>query len=350
MNLAIVDISTKNHASLIENWIKVAQVNGWNVEIYVSTDVLGNIDSNLFESIKVIEYKGDGGLRFLNTIYRKYKNGKLDKVVITSLQSNYFSFLFSKIKKIDFLLTIHNVNAWNGMCKKNSLRFLLKYAIRKLYLAHANSLIVSSVNLSNVLTKKYFVNKKVEVMPFKLANEAINENKKEYVVYPGIISKDRKQYKVFLKLCQECTEINFVLLGRAVEDKDKVIVNEFKKLNNVITFDKYVTREDFDYYINRAAVIFGDLNVAYENDEFIEVYGETKDTGLSYFTVESRIPLLVNQGFENINNLQKMTFYYKSYKEAKNTLLELIENPEVYNLSMLSDYRLCNVSKRLSTI
>ena len=350
MNIAIVDISTKNHASLIENWIKVSQVNGWYVEIYVSTDVLQGIDPNLIEEIKVIEFKGGSALRFLNCIYRKYKMGAVDKVVITSLQSNYFSFLFSEIKKSHFLLTIHNVNAWNGVCKKNSLKYLLKYAIRKVLLTYSNTLLVSSANLAHSLKNKYGVDKNVEIMPFKLAKENINKCVKEYVVYPGMVSKDRKQYETFFKLCQECNDINFVLLGRVGGESDKAIVNKFKQLTNVVTFDEYVSREDFDYYIDRAAVVFGDLNVEYENAEFLEVYGETKDTGLSYFTVESRVPLLVNHSFENIPNLQEMTFYFKSYCEAKDTLLQLMEKREIYTLPMLSDYRLCNIARRFYEI
>jgi len=350
LNIAIIDISTKNHASLIENWIQVSQVNHWNIELYVSSDVLQNIDLNLLENITVIEFKTSGALGFLNNIYRKYKEGKIDKVVITSLQSNYFSFLFSKIKKSDFLLTIHNVNAWNGKCKKNSLKFFFKYTIRKVYLVYAESLLVSSENLVSILKNKYKIDKKIHVMPFKLAKETINTCAKEYVVYPGMVSMDRKRYEIFLKLCQECKEVNFVLLGKPGECKDKAIVSKLKQLANVITFDEYVSRKDFDYYIDRAAVVFGDLNVVYENHEFLEVYGETKDTGLSYFTVESRIPLLVNYEFKNIQNLQKMTFSFNSYSDAKNKLFQLIEKQEVYTLSMLPDYQLCNVARRLYEI
>jgi hypothetical protein len=51
LKIAIVDISTKNHTSLIENWLKVAKVNSWDVEIFVSTAVLQNIDSSLIGNI-----------------------------------------------------------------------------------------------------------------------------------------------------------------------------------------------------------------------------------------------------------------------------------------------------------
>lgn len=171
MKIAIVDISTKNHTSLIENWLKVAKVNSWDVEIFVSTAVLQNIDSSLIGNIQVSELKGRGALHFLNSVYRKYKMGIVDKVVITSLQSNFFSFYFSKITKCYVILTLHNINAWIGKCRKNTLKYKVKYFFRRLLFNKTQAFVVSAESLRSYHSNNISASKEIFVMPFKLCKK-----------------------------------------------------------------------------------------------------------------------------------------------------------------------------------
>lgn len=348
LNLAIVDISSKNHSSLVENWIRVAQYNEWKVSLYVSHDVLNNIDPALVAEVKIYRFDGGNAKKFLDSIYEHYLNNNIEKIVITSLQSNYVAFLFSKLKRCNFLITIHNVNAWIGRCKKFPLKYFIKYIVRRLYLFSSSAVLVSSDNLVRALKDVGHVSKPISVMPFKMTNPHKNDIHKSLVVYPGMISSNRKKYDVFYELCKRNPLIVFVLLGKPSSFEDRVIVDRFSSLNNVVTFNDYVPKVDFNYYIDNAAIVFGDLNVTYRSDEYDETYGETKDSGLSYFSVENNIPLLVNSDFKNIENLAHATSYYDTCEEAQMHLDSLMAKKLHVPSSSLAEYSLAVIATRFS--
>lgn len=350
MNLAIVDISSKNHSSLVENWIRLAIFNNWKVSLFVSEDVLGNLDRELVSRSSLFTYKGQGARLFLDSVYDASKSGNIDRVVITSLQSQYISFLFSKLRKCKYLITIHNVNAWCGICRKDTIKYLIKYAVRKLYLRSADALLVSSSNLAKQLVDILNVDKKIYIMPFRLLCDAPDKAPKEYVVYPGMVSSDRKSYDTFYKLCINNPDVRFVLLGKASSHKDEALVSKFSELDNVTTFRSYVPMSTFEYYLNRSLVIFGDLNVNYESFEYKEIYGRTKDTGLSYFSVENSVPLLVNREFVNISNLEDMTCYFDEFSDAESKLRAIISSSIQFSFASAIEYSLPYLATKLRKI
>ncbi len=350
MNLAIVDISTKNHVSLINNWLRVASYNGWIAEIYVSSDVLSNIDKTLIKSVNINEFKGRVAFNFLKKIKDDYKRGKIDKVIITSLQSDYFSFWFSRVLKTNSLLTVHNLNAWNGICSNVSIKYVFKSWVRQLLFRQASAFVVSSPNLLVKMRRDFGVTKDIEIMPFKMIKDHFSSWERKFVVYPGIVSLDRKNYETFLALCLEFKNVDFVLLGRASDLKSDQALSKFRALDNVVTFDSYISQTEFNYYIERAAIIFGDLKVDYESDEYMEVYGESKDTGLSYFIVESRVPLMINKEFNNISNLDPMTYYYDSIEGASELFCQLLCEKIEYTIENFPDYQLEILAEKLKNI
>lgn len=350
MNIAIIDISTKNHVSLIENWIEVARYNRWQVYLFVSSDVLSALDKKSLVDVHMKEFKGGNAISFLNEVYALQRAGKVNKVVITSLQSNFFSFYFSKITKCYVILSLHNINAWLGKCRKDTLKYKAKYFIRRLLFNKTQAFVVSAESLRSYLTSNISASKEIFVMPFKLSKENITEHKRDYIVYPGIVAKERKSYAIFYQLCLKNPNLKFVLLGAGLTDADQQLIIKFSKLDNVITFDSYVIKEEFDFYISRAKVIFGYINVDYEFQEYKEVYGVTKDTGLSYFSVENNIPLLVNKEFSNIPNLEKMTIKYSNIEDAQ-IALDSIVNSDVFTYFELNhEYSVDYVAKMLSKI
>ncbi|WP_454442556.1 hypothetical protein [Vibrio bathopelagicus] len=329
-HLVVLELSTINHYSLLENWIEIAKINSWDITIVTLKEIRANLNSELVNDIECVLVEKRDVMRQLVKVKSLFKKDFNNLVLFTSIQSNFFSFFIFSLLRIRFGITIHNVNAWLGKANSTSLKFRIKTYFRKVIYKKASFLVVNSLNMKNYYDKESNNEKPICVMPFKLfkpSNLPIEcTNVKLKIVYPGMVSSSRKRYDNFIRLARNMPDAEFVLMGRVEStDEDNKIIEEASKLSNITCINGYVPRDIFDKEIKEADYIFGDIRVDFLDFEYIEKYGVTKDSGLSYFSIEFGKPILVNSDFSNLSGLELFTQYFDSsaisnYKIDKNTL------------------------------
>jgi hypothetical protein len=305
---------------MIYNWVKICQKNGWDFKVFTTLAIYEQVVKDIEitkEQIYIIEK-----VNLTEIIKATLQLNHFEKVVVTSLQNYYFYYLPIILIRSKLILTIHNVNTWFIGRNLSSIKSIIKHIIRKLWLRRSNAYIVNSQNMSVYISDNNLTTEPVGVVPFSLRSLVAVERALyiKTIVYPGLVSKKRKSYDYFIQLCKDFPNITFILLGKLVieEGGDEIeseIINN--KLNNVIYYHHFVENDEFRKQIKNASLIFSFVNTNYINQGVPEVYGRTKDSGISYLMAEYGIPLIVNKGFKNFDCLDKGTLYYTDYNELK---------------------------------
>ncbi len=198
MKVALIEIDTLNHHSLIFNWVQLSQINGWDLTVFTTKDIYDNV----FLSIKDIPHQiilkpaDESYFKFLKRIKKTLSTQSFNLVILLTLQSHILELLFFNPKNINIGITIHNAKTWfNGnVIRKPS--HVIKNFFRKLWLRRASFYIVNSANMKNFIASNYVIKKEVLVMPFLLKRNTNKKiERKNKVIYPGMISSVRKRWQ-----------------------------------------------------------------------------------------------------------------------------------------------------------
>jgi hypothetical protein len=339
MKIAIIELDTKNHNSLIYNWIKVSEVNKWDCTLFTTKDIYNNVIPDIQWIRHKVNLKKDEESVFfyLKRIQSFIKKEKFDILIILTLQTHFLEFLLVNFSTVKTGVTLHNSRTWFYKNNVQKVSHLLKKLCRKLWINRASFFIVNSENMSDYIIKNFAPTKDIHVMPFSLRKNDINciMPVKQKVVYPGMISKVRKRYTNFLLLAEENPQIDFVLLGAPNAREGGVdVINDIdeRKLTNVKYFLDFVDANTFGEHMRTCSLIFSELNLEYSNSDFLEIYGLTKDSGVSYLMYEFSKPGLFNNEFKNLNYLENATIYFKDVTE-----LRILFKRHICDLAALND-------------
>lgn len=335
--VAVVELSSLNHSVMIYNWFHMCRENGWQFKLFTTKEIFNVVceDIDLRES-EVFIFERMSYFEF----YRASKSLSLfDVAILTSLQSYFFHYLVLLLSKVKFVVTIHNLNAWFSIGSQVTFRGRVKAVIRSAWKKRSSAYVVNSQNMFDYASFNQFTTKNIEVIPFSLRQKSLewlknsDESSGFTIVYPGMVSLKRKNYDLFLRLAKDNPSISFVLLGKLVDNEGgQEVVKKIDSsgLLNVVTYDRYVSQEEFDTVMRRADLIFSSVNVDYCYDGVSEKYGETKDSGISYLMLEYALPLIVNSGFRNFKSLDVATLYYDDYDILFERIKALIKSRELY--------------------
>jgi hypothetical protein len=324
MHLGIIELYEKNHHSLIYNWIRVAEINNWDITIYIREDLYIQLEKELScMNFRLVICKG-GRLKNIRRIKKDYKNSSVDQLLFLSLTGNIFPFLFSSFFNIDYGITIHNANVWFVKNVIRKPRHLIKRFVRHRLKKNANFFVVNSGNMKNYIGKNVTESRSIFVMPFSLkkSNHKAHKNvnsKNLTVAYPGSINIKRKSYDKFLHLAQDNPKDRFILLGSpdVSDDKNESVIKKAKAMTNVVAFEKYLSINCFNEYLRNTDILFSEINLNYKISDMSEIYGITKDSGISYLMAEFMIPALLNDTFNNIPEVSRGTIAFKGYDHLK---------------------------------
>lgn len=339
MHLGIVELCEKNHHSMIYNWIKIANINGWKITLFTTKEIFENVENEIKGLNYQLILKNKNMYLFFKIIKEKYKYEKIDGIIFLSITCGFLPLLFTSFKKINFGITIHNANAW---FKNNTIRkisHLLKRFIRKRLKNQASFFLVNSNNMKNYIEDNFRINKPLYVLPFSLkkAEYEKKSNLSFTVVYPGSVNMARKRYDNFIKLAQDNKNDNFILLGSYVSGKEnEEIFNKMQSIPNIQVFESYVPLEVFDNVISQADILFTDVVVDFNLSDLSEAYGVTKDSGISYLMIQFNKLSLLNKEFKNLIELDQSSIYFSNYEELvkkyNNLKIQEISIKEIENL------------------
>jgi len=175
-------------------------------------------------------------------------------------------------------------------------------------------------------------------MPFNiyLGKSEPHSNKRHAVLtltLPGIISTKRKRYDaVFAALEKYKDRLRIILLGSpSGSEGGEAIVAQAEALALrgffVESYRSFVSPQEFDTVMARSDFIFGDLKTAFRRCGFVETYGTTKDSGISYSMVQYSLPGIVCREFLNLSELESSTLYFEGVDGFIDVVQFLLDNP-----------------------
>ena len=99
-----------------------------------------------------------------------------------------------------------------------------------------------------------------------------------------------------------------------------------RKISNIKLHNKYIDIKNFNKVIERSHLLFSDIKVNYTSSDISEVYGLSKDSGISYLMNEFGLPCLLNSDFSNFNELRNGSLYFENYDKMCKLYKKLKKN------------------------
>lgn len=332
MKVGVIELSCKNHSVMIYNWVRICNVNEWKCIIYTTEEIYKEVECDLigfdYETCLIENISTLGMLKIRRSIVSN------NYVVITSLQNYFIHYILLYVKRVRFILTIHNLNIWFLPGRRENLKSRLKGIIRSIWLNIAEAVILNSNNMLTYYERNDLSKKSCLVVPFSMRQMDVSDltvkgiEEPLTVVYPGMVSKVRKDYSLFFHLATNNPNVRFILLGKIVKNEGgEELLNEIKSksIKNIIYYEDYVDQFEFSRVMCSSDIIYSDINIKSINQGTEERYGVTKDSGVSYLMLEYCLPLLVNDEFNNFAYLDEVTYKYSTLLEADN-LIKKFEN------------------------
>lgn len=356
----IVLSEDKNHITYYNGLLEM--FSEFNIEFYTTQAIYGGIikKSNTKFFIKTNK----------NTVrnFLRGEEGRISNSDIVILEQPYTNLLvllefIIKIKKPIFL-TLHNINTWIFPTQIFDLKHWFFSSIRGLFVKNASGIIVVSPNLKRYVEELTSDKKRVFFFPFsnfKLKNSVLKTNTEGpiNIIIPGMVDSKRRNYDLVLDafknhLLNGNNKLKLILLGKLGDDdssirirvKSEDINSEFP--DSVKFYSQFIPTKDFDQILESGDFLLSNLKTFYNHSRTPEIYGLTKETGISYAMIENELPCISPCDFVPINYCYNQLIQYRDIKE-----LELVFSKINSSIIKSSDFRevcYCNKLKLIETI
>ena len=333
--IVIIEPGVKNHSVMLINWLSIAKCNNWYLKIYTTKECFELVASSFegfeqYYDVRLIKFEKD--LLGWFSLFRYSRSSEV--LVVNSVYKSYLIIYFLTLLYRFSFIYVHNANKWSCFSKlpNKSLLSFLAFKVRRLIIRACTGVFVSSSNMKSYLSTKDN-SLDVVVLPFSFRRDRnLPSTKRKFIVYPGVVSPLRKRYDGFLRLAKANPDLDFVLLGR-IDDNSEILKSiRTEKIENITVFSSYIDNDIYEYYMSNSALMFSDIIVDYQG----ESYGQTKDSGISYLSINFNVPLLVNREFINLDELDKYTYYFSSSDEML-LLFESLKNNDFKNSEIDQD-------------
>jgi len=368
MKVGVLEICSKNHYVLVEAWAEIAREQGHQVEI-ATDSATGNL-LRKGASVQLVPSGLWARIQFLRRWMRS-----CDLVILTSLQSRWLLFflLSFSIPRVRLWITIHNARTWalpttvTG-CKEKG-KALIKGWIRKRWMRRCEHMVVNSNNMWQYLqTVNPDLASRCRVVPFRLCERdpvtrTWNGQGAFRIAVPGMLSRNRRNYDVYAKLCEAFgSKIELRFLGAPNPNEGgTALLEDLRKLSArtrspMMLFEEYLPPESFELLLEESHLVLADVEVTYSRYDYREIYGVSKDSGLSYAMISHQLPGMFQSAFKNLQELASSTLYFQNDEDLLAQIATLISRPERYSAlakaaaSNSQAFRVSAVSARLGTL
>jgi len=240
-------------------------------------------------------------------------------------------------------IILHNVNKWTSFSinpftyPKNFIDLFFRYK----FLNQFNYFITNSPILSKMLLKKS--NKQTFIISFnfnysnqKVLNETTSS--KINILIPGIVDQKRRDYVSFLKIFYKYiinnpnSNIQIELLGSLKNNSE--IISLIKKINmeknfSIIYYTKFVDDEKFNNRIIKSDIIFSNLKQNINKQGFNEIYGLTKESGISFIIAKYSKPAIIPEWQKVFTQIEDQLIKYYKYSEICGIFTEIELNKDL---------------------
>lgn len=255
--------------------------------------------------------------------------------------------LFFRVFRTSFscrykFIIIHNVNKWTSFLinpftnPKNFIDLFFRYK----FLNQFNYYITNSQILNKILLKKS--NKQTFIIPFnfnnsnqKIIDKAISS--KINILIPGIVDQKRRDYLSFLKnfytyiINNPNSNIQIELLGTLKNNFEIMyLINKInmEKNNSIIYYIKFIDDEKFHDQIIKSDIIFSNLKKGINKQGFNEVYGLTKESGISFIIAKYSKPAIIPEWQKVFTQIEDQLIKYCKYSEISSIFAQIELNKD----------------------
>lgn len=347
--VGLVEFTTKNHRTSLLAWIEILQLKGVSAHLFLTEEIFEHVKKDLdrFDNIDgTTIFPSAGFISFLAMLKLK----SISLFVFLSVQSHYLHYLLAPLLRVKYCVLVHNVSSWISPKFFFNIKFLTKTFVRLVLLRFCEFIAVNSENMRRFYLERQNFGKQVCVVPFSLErqiNNSVSKEERFIVVYPGVVNFSRKRYEVFYHLARRNTDMDFVLLGRISKADQEFLYSKYGSCKNIQFYSDFVEQHEFERVMKRASLLFSDIVVEYQGDGFCEIYGRSKDSGVSYLMYEYDVPAILNRGFRNIEICENATFYFDDVSNADLVLGDAMRSIRSRSIKAIPEFPLSEIAQRL---
>jgi hypothetical protein len=203
-------------------------------------------------------------------------------------------------EKIGFLI-IHNCNKWLGL-KRTRIHLIevIRIFLRQAILKRAKGLIFVSPCTKDYFEQNSKNNYSCYYVPFGQVGKYPVENMRyESIVFPGSMNSTKNYNEIYCWLqVHRGNKIKVEFLGVPTDKFGEFWQSKFRDLSNpdveVQTYSEYIDISLFNAILTECDVLYVDFPEELETEEgYIEVYGESKETGAPWLAYKFSKPIIV---------------------------------------------------------
>ena len=259
-------------------------------------------------------------------------------------------------------LTIHNLNGWHN--KKIVLRKNLFHSADSFVASFYTKKLANNFDTINVVyepmisyAKSYFPHHRIINIPYSLTmnKKDVNINRtsdETWFVVPGTFDNRRRDYmpvfEAYLNTKLKYDDIKLVILGRYPFNNS--VINAFAESGDVILFDKFVPRDEYDFYLRNADfIICPSVEKSHTVNCVDELYGKTKSPNV-HEAIKWRKPLMIPSHIPVPTNIEKAVLSYAGTEHLEQLMEHAIKHKQNHKkfAGQNNYYTTQKVYKRLS--
>lgn len=242
--------------------------------------------------------------RELNKVWRMIRAFLPEKVILNTAQGNEIRHLSTRawFSKIEFIGIIHTTRKFDGSFTQKWINLQVKK-----YLL-LSEFLLNKIKVPRGVKADYFY-------PIKFPSEVERKlSLKKSICIIGGVEERRKDLKGFLQMASNLKdkEIRFVFLGKS--DTSKSDVRSFMKhleenslMNQVKVYKDFVSQDEFNKQLNEAMLI---LPLVHPNTPSADQYFRNQISGAMSVSFGYKIPMLLHDAYEHIEEMKVASFYY----------------------------------------
>ncbi len=327
---------TINHHSLYLSLIKFLIKSHYNITVLTREENSGFFnDADLTDGISFIFDSGETSAilginkRFIETF---------DVLLIDEFYGKYYNLYkinFNNKKKV---CIIHNTNKWVLNRQRFSFKHSLIYYLKNQYFQQFDAYITMGPNVKSYLEE--FTDKEVFFFPFDEysnggSSKEIESREKIDIVIPGKISSDRRNYSELINVLENYysrnpeSVIRVKLLGKLEESKSneyvKIKIDELNRKygKKLFYWSSFIPVKEFEQEIVHADVIMSNLNVVNRLNDRVEIYGLTKESGISFVIYKYAKVAIVPDLQKVLSGFSDQLIHYTSYEQLINIFTQI---------------------------
>jgi glycosyltransferase involved in cell wall biosynthesis len=243
--------------------------------------------------------------------------------------------------RVPFVLTIHNLHSWFFPGPAKGLKGWLRQRLRAYLRGRAKNLAVIASNVADYARSR-LPERNVIYLPFRAPDPTVHPPRtlladgKLHVVVPGTITRKRNYDDLMRNVLSRPElkgRVSFSLLGKPLDEYGHAVLARCRELVrqgfSIQTFDEYVPREAFHAALAEADLLLSVFDPRYvTTDGQEEVYGQSKETGISFLALAFAKPLVLPEDYVPLRETLGQIVTYRAPADIPALLLDLAAEPE----------------------